>query len=357
MRVGIVGAGVAGTTSALLLARAGHEVVLFERAQELRPVGAGLLLQPSGAAVLRRIGLLEDVVRDAEPIERLYARTHRGRTILDLAYGPLGHAYGLHRDDLFAVLHPAAIDAGVEMRRGCELHEPPAEFDLVLGCDGSRSALRSPLVRRQHDYAWGALWAVVESEAVRGRLHQVVRGTTALLGLLPLGRGRMNVFWSARGPLPVEQVRAEAARLAPEAAETVAKVEELTFTTYRHVVLRRPYDGRLVLLGDAAHAMSPHLGQGANLALVDAWMFAQCLDAREYARRRRSQLRYYGAITFALTPFFQSSLIVPGWGRDLALPAMHRVPPLRRWMVRTMAGLALSSDACRDSDSGEPRAT
>lgn len=78
--------------------------------------------------------------------------------------------------------------------------------------------------------------------------------------------------------------------------------------------------------------MSPHLGQGANLALVDAWVLARCLDSAaslemalaEYDRARRAQLRYYGAVTFALSPFFQSQGRVLGLGRDIGLPLISR---------------------------------
>src|SRR5204863_331163 len=75
-RIGVVGCGVAGAAAAFLLAEAGHDVTLFERAEEVGPVGAGVLLQPSGQMVLDRLGLLEIVTRCAEPIERLRAITH-----------------------------------------------------------------------------------------------------------------------------------------------------------------------------------------------------------------------------------------------------------------------------------------
>src|SRR6478735_3252239 len=88
-RIAIVGCGMAGTMAATLLARAGHDVAIFERAPRVGPVGAGLLLQPSGQAVLRRAGLLDDAVRDAEVIEEMHAVTHTGRTLVRLVYGDL----------------------------------------------------------------------------------------------------------------------------------------------------------------------------------------------------------------------------------------------------------------------------
>ena len=79
-RVAVVGAGVGGTTTAYLLASAGHSIDLFERAPRLAAVGAGVLLQPSGQLVLDRLGLLEEVLRQGEPIDELHALTHRGHT-------------------------------------------------------------------------------------------------------------------------------------------------------------------------------------------------------------------------------------------------------------------------------------
>jgi len=82
LRAGIVGCGVAGLAAGMLLGRAGHRVTIIERAPQLAPVGAGLLLQPSGQRALRQMGVLEEVVADAEPIGGIHAFTHRGHTLV-----------------------------------------------------------------------------------------------------------------------------------------------------------------------------------------------------------------------------------------------------------------------------------
>ena len=94
--------------------------------------------------------------------------------------------------------------------------------------------------------------------------------------------------------------------------------------------------------------MSPHLGQGINLALIDAWCLAEALAetaaadeaVRSYAASRRTQIAYYGAVTLALTPFFQSGGSLKGLGRDAMLPYLPLVPGARRQMLRTLSGLA-----------------
>ena len=204
MRIGVVGFGVAGSTASALLAAAGHDVTVFERAPSAQPVGAGVLLQPSGQRVLERLGVLESVRATAARIDELVALSTRGRAISRMRLSQGLHALGVHRADLMAVLQDLATAAGASIRHGEGVDglsdRRLSGFDLVVGADGSRSALRagSGLVRWEHEYAWGALWAIGRGDRVQGRLHQVVRGTSKLVGVLPLGGGRCNVFWRVR---------------------------------------------------------------------------------------------------------------------------------------------------------------
>lgn len=377
-RIGVVGYGVAGATSAYLLAQAGHHVTIFERSPSVGPVGAGVLLQPSGQMVLARLGLLDEVVARSEPIRELHALTHRGRTLIRLPYAELGpgiHAYGLHRGDLFAVLHRAAGREGVVERLGCEIascREGPdsvaaidadgrehGPFDFLIAADGSRSALRrsSGLTRWCHEYHFGALWTIGRSSAISGKLHQVVRGSKSLVGLLPMGDGRCSLFWSLRRDEKdalwsrgFDAWRASVVELCPLADELLADMrsfDDVAYTRYQHVWMKRWHTGRVLFLGDAAHAMSPHLGQGINLALLDALSFATRLaqtgDFRAafaaHARARRSHVRFYGTPTLALTPFFQSNGFIKGLGRDVALPILTHLPFVRGQMILSMAGL------------------
>lgn len=376
--IAVVGFGVAGAAVSFLLARAGHAVTLLERAPEVGPVGAGILLQPSGQEVLRRLGILDEVARNAEAIDELHAVTHRGRDLIRLRYRDIGRrcqGLGVHRGALFAALHgairsePVRVLLGREIRgrrvasgKVCLVAEAGCEegpFDWVIAADGSRSALRdgSGLVRWRHEYPYGALWAMGPCTAVRGKLHQVVRGTQSLAGLLPMGNNRCSLFWglhrddkellwSTGFPAWKNQV----VQLCPQAEELLGHLssfDAIRFTSYQHVVMRRWYDRHTIFIGDAAHAMSPHLGQGVNLALLDAWFFVQALEnsgdfheaCRQYSRRRARHLRYYAAVTFLLSPFFQSSGLLKGWGRDVALPLMVRVPWMRREMLHTLSGL------------------
>lgn len=377
-RVAVIGFGIAGAATATLLARAGHSVMLLERAPQVGPIGAGLLLQPSGQLVLQRMGLLDRVIAGAAPIEELHAVRRDGRELIRLPYRdfePGMRAYGVHRGSLFTALREAVESQAIDVRLGCEVtgyvvrddrvyltdadrreHGP---FDFVIAADGSRSALRkqSGLRHRVMTYDHGALWATGPCTAVRDKLYQVCRGTRNLLGIVPIGGGRCSLYWGVpfrelsavmtRGLAPLKE---ELVKFCPESREildSITDLRQLVYTTYRHVWMPRWFNRHVLFLGDSAHAMSPHLGQGGSIALLDAWTFADCVNRapdylsafRLYRRRRADHVRYYSAITLTLSPFFQGDGRLKAKWRDFALPIMPRLPWVRRQMLMTMCGL------------------
>jgi 2-polyprenyl-6-methoxyphenol hydroxylase-like FAD-dependent oxidoreductase len=148
----------------------------------------------------------------------------------------------------------------------------------------------------------------------------------------------------------VAAFRERVLRVAPMAEPIVAQLpstEALLFAGYRDVRFRRWNAGNVVFIGDAAHAMSPQLGQGSNLALMDALVLSGCLAAHPgdvelalnaYSAARRAHLRFYQRMTRWLTPFFQSDSTLLGWARDVGFPLGAALPLLRNQMVATMCG-------------------
>lgn len=377
MQVGVVGCGVAGQAVATLLADQGHQVTIFERFSEPRPIGAGLLLQPTGLAVLAALGVLDEALAGGARIVGLEARTAAGRSVLDLRYADLheaAHGLGIRRSLLFDLLHGrlrkssatlvtntgiAGIESGCVVDSDGARHGP---FDLIVVADGAHSGLRARLMPDAHAplYPWGCIWTTVGDTAnigTAGLLRQRVRGTTEMIGLLPVGDNRLTMYWSLPAsalspgtPLDLEAMQRLGCALWPEAAGIVTAAiaaNDFARATYRHVALASWRDGPVLFIGDAAHGTSPQLGQGANLGLLDAWTVARAvaetddLDAALalFARRRSSTVRFYRQASHVVTPFFQSHAAPLGWLRDSFMGLACHLPITRPLMITTLAGV------------------
>jgi 2-polyprenyl-6-methoxyphenol hydroxylase-like FAD-dependent oxidoreductase len=409
LRIAIIGCGTAGQAAAIFLARAGHDITIFERAPTLSPIGAGLLLQPTGLSILHALGLLPQALEAGTRIHSLKGHTSRGRTILDLNYSDLVQpqsddsrastytnlfGLGIHRGTLFSILQNAVIASGAQVL--CD-HEiiyisvgrtqhlkdqtplPPSApvqcfaidstshyhgpFDLAIIADGSKSSLRNNCrhLRRNRTYPWGALWFVADDPDGQygDTLSQVYRGTSRMIGFLPSGRGpsgarTVSMFWSVRcsraRPASLDawksQVR-EVTNQADPILEQIHSLDQLIFVAYHDVILRHCHESGVAYIGDAAHAMSPQLGQGANLALLDAAALTESLATApslpealaRYSHLRHRSTRFYQFASRWLTPIFQS-----GWewltpARDLLMGPMCGQPTLRRQMLKTLVGV------------------
>ncbi|MEP7185443.1 MAG: NAD(P)/FAD-dependent oxidoreductase [Rhodanobacter sp.] len=387
MRIAIVGYGAAGQAAALFLSAQGHALSVFEQAAEPGPSGAGFLLQPTGLSVLARLGLHQQALAVGQRITRLHGRTHRGRRVMDMRYtdhAPDCFGLGLTRGCLFTLMRNAYADAS-RIHVGVRIASANADgdqltdseggvhgpFDLVIAADGAHSCLRASatnLIRRQPVYPWGAMWCLLPAQdwPHPDSLQQRYGRAREMIGLLPVGQrvdrdGRwLTFFFSLPGSevdsfdaMSLNRLRHSVGALWPEALPLLAGIEsprQLQRARYRDVVLHRPAHGRLVFIGDAAHAMSPQLGQGVNMALLDAAALADCLSANstiecslaEYAKLRKSHLAVYQQLSRWMTPLFQSDSDGLAWVRDIAFGPLGRLPLTRGTMLKVLTGTKMT---------------
>jgi 2-polyprenyl-6-methoxyphenol hydroxylase-like FAD-dependent oxidoreductase len=381
LRIGVVGCGIAGQAAATFLADAGHDVTVFERFAEPRPIGAGLLLQPTGLAVLRALGREEEALAQGGKVVGLEARTVTGRTVIDLAYAdlhPKAHGLGIRRPVLFDLLHGRLKETAARLITGVEVVDVMREhgravvvdsaldrhgpFDLAVIADGAHSSIRRQLMptARQRVYPWGCVWTTVSDSVGLGQaalLRQRVDGSLRMMGLLPVGNDQLTLYWSLptvdmmpEAPLDLGALEAAATALWPEAASIVAAAvaaNDFSRATYRNVALARWSDGPILFIGDAAHGTSPQLGQGANLGLMDGWALGQAVgEARDassavalFTERRRSTVRFYRQASHLLTPLFQSTFAPFGWFCDAFMGLACTLPVLRPIATTTLAGV------------------
>jgi 2-polyprenyl-6-methoxyphenol hydroxylase-like FAD-dependent oxidoreductase len=383
LEIAVAGCGPAGLAAATLLARDGHKVRIYDQFDAPRPVGAGLIIQPAGLAVLQKLGLAEEVRATGAQIDRLYGRAAPSeRTVLDVRYQWLrredAHGIGLHRATLFDLLYGAATGAGVAIETGRRIADTEwraggrrrlvfaggavsAPADLIVDALGSASPLAGGAGRL---LAYGALWASLDWCAGfdQNALEQRYVRASRMVGVLPIGRrpgspGRKAAFfWSLRSDRlaawrenGLEAWKDEVRALWPATApllEQIDEAERMTYARYAHRTLRQPAASGLIHIGDAWHSTSPQLGQGANLAMLDAWAVAKALREEEdigaaLARSvasRRSHVRLYQALSAIFTPAYQSDNRLLPFIRDRLVPPFARIWPATRIQAEMVAG-------------------
>lgn len=380
--IAVVGAGVGGLAAAALLAQAGHAVRVFEQFDQPRPVGSGLVIQPVGLGVLDRLGAGGAVRARGAAINRMLGyEAATGARVLDVRYGTKTHprsGLAIHRASLFQALWDAALRAGATVTPSAQVRAAPLQgssrmlaladgsshgpFDLVVDAAGARSPLSG---LRARPLPYGAIWGTVPWPATsplpRDQLSQRYRRASRMAGVLPIGtipgsdQPMAAVFWSvpvaelANWPLQsLDDWKAEAAAFWPDFAAflpAVALWSDMIPARYSHGTLRRPHDTAIAHIGDAAHRASPQLGQGANMALLDALALTLALEVAEtgaalahYARMRRWHVRLYQGMSAAFTPQYQSDSRALPVLRDRLLAPLSQLPPVQAILSRLVSG-------------------
>jgi 2-polyprenyl-6-methoxyphenol hydroxylase-like FAD-dependent oxidoreductase len=334
-----------------------------------------------GLRVLDEIGADDAIRALGAPIERLFGRAEpRGNVVLDVRYAARGKdalcGLGVHRGALFQVLYDAALAAGAGIESGRDVvavregrlvfaEGVSAAFDLVVDALGMRSPLAGGAPK---PLPFGALWASLdwpknqESAFDETALEQRYRQARKMVGVLPIGRlqgetrKQAAFFWSLKHAdraawlaTPLEIWKDEVRALWPETEPLLAQIsshDDMVFATYAHRTLSDPISRDCVHVGDSWHCASPQLGQGANMALLDALALARALETQsnldaalgEYARLRALHIQLYQLASFMFTPAYQSDSDAYAFVRDWIMSPLSRLPPAPTLLAALVAG-------------------
>ena len=304
----VVGAGIGGVAVAIALALRGRKVRVLEQAEALREVGAGLQISANGTAVLRALGVAEDVTRKAvQSLGTSIRDSARGRLVTHVPPPAAGPTWYVHRADLLDSLVARARGLGVTIETGNCVQQYEArddgclltletgetqQADIVIAADGGQSGARQHIIGVaqpvfSHQVAWRATVPCAGTEATASAT--LTMGPGKHLVTYPLRNGAlMNVVvveersdWTREGWKQTgdpEDLRERFAQFGGMVPDILGQIETAhLWALFLHPVAHRWHRGGLAVLGDAAHPTLPFMAQGACLALEDAFVLARCL--------------------------------------------------------------------------------
>jgi salicylate hydroxylase len=373
MRAVVTGSGVAGSASAIALARTGADVIVYEAYEDpAGPVGSYVSLAVNGLRALDALGCLPQVQAAGFPVARQRMWSGSGKLLGDVARGRRPEdellSVTLMRADLVTALRIAALEAGARIVTGERLDGPPdpriADADLIVGADGIWSATRRALDPAAPEPAYAGLYSVsgTSGSVPAGLPRDGFNWIFAKRGVfifLPVPDG--TVWWTAQVSAaeppadPAAVGVAELAALFATEEQATAVLREATAVrtaNLGHVLkpVTRRHDGRIVLIGDAAHPVGA--GQGASIALEDAVILTRHLAST--GTRRTGETGLAGSAVRAAVGAGKTGAAVRAVGADAIGDALAAFDAERQPRAGKLAKMETSN---RDAKTAGPIAT
>jgi 2-polyprenyl-6-methoxyphenol hydroxylase-like FAD-dependent oxidoreductase len=359
----IAGAGIGGLCTAIALQRNGFKVTVYEQAEKITEVGAGLTIWENAMRVLRTLGLADQVIRAGSILEHFQLKTDRGETLYTIRPGGLKPGFNelsiaIHRADLHEILIDALTPGSLKLNKTCTGFTQNDEgvvlefasgetdsADLLIAADGIHSTIRKRLFPRiALRYAGYTAWrGVVENddEVVAGMASEIW-GSGARFGIVRIDPGR--VYWFAIANQPAGErcaAKESKARLLRKFSDWYPPVMSLIEGTPVDTILQNDiYDfaplprwtmGRITMLGDAAHATTPNMGQGACMAIESAYSLSQSLSmeqdhSRAFARYERERHARTARVTHQSHTFGRMGQLENGFLCEMRNGMMRLMP-------------------------------
>ena len=330
MKAIVIGAGIGGLTAAVALGRRGIDVEVYERSAVLSDVCAGISLWANALKALHQLGMKTPLDALSFTSDEGALRTAQGVVLTRTSAREFSARFGMpvmvfHRAELLDVLREAASGVPIHLDHECRgvtqtgdrvsvtfAGGRQAHADVVVGADGLHSAVRASLaIPGEIRYAGYTAWRGIAPFRTAGLLAGETLGRGQRFGLAPIAGDR--VYWYAAdnvGEGERDASEREKARLTEMFSRWHAPIPALIEATPAAAILRNdiydrdPVDrwgqGRVTLLGDAAHPMTPNLGQGGCQAIEDALVLARCLAE---GGRVEASLQRYEAMRIPRTRF------------------------------------------------------
>ena len=310
----VVGGGIAGCSAAISLTQRGHRVRIIEKQTAWRFQSSGIFVYANGLVSLGKLGLLEEFLAAgfAIPGGRNVYYDHTGAPIVDTIYpwadgGNIPAILGIKRAEMHRIMAARVAELGVPVQLGTTVlaldqtersvlanlsDKTQIDVDLVIGADGLRSAVRGLIgIEAEPRYTGVGVWRSVHRRPPELTDKIMMMGPAKRFGIMPISDNLLYTFGTvsepkgsfydpARWAATMRKRFAEFAGPATQFLESLDGQSEVLYTAVEEVVLPLPWHrGRVLLIGDAAHASTPFMGQGGAMAMQDAVVLATALDA------------------------------------------------------------------------------